>query len=32
MTAYLAVDKDCTECIYTDKKPLRGKDKCGSDS
>ncbi len=27
MAAWLAVDKDGTECIYADKKPLRGKDK-----
>ena len=26
---WLAVDKDGTECIYADKKPLRGKDKWG---
>lgn len=32
MTAYLAVDKDGTECIYTDKNALRGKDKWSSDS
>ena len=25
MAAWLAVDKDGTECIYADKKPLRGK-------
>lgn len=29
MTAWAAVDKDGTECIYADKKPLRGKDKWG---
>ena len=27
MTAYLAVDKDGTECIYAGKKPFLGKDK-----
>lgn len=27
MAAWLAVDKDGKECIYADKKPLRGKDK-----
>lgn len=32
MAAWLAVDKDGTECIYADKKPLRGKDKWGPDS
>ena len=32
MTAWAAVDKDGTECIYADKKPLRGKDKWGPDS
>ena len=30
MAAWLAVDKDGTECIYADKKPFRGKDKWGS--
>mgnify|MGYP004499982367 FL=1 len=32
MAAWLAVDKNGTECIYADKKPLRGKDKWGPDS
>ena len=32
MAAWLAVDKNGTECIYADKKPLRGKDKFGPDS
>ena len=30
--AWLTIDKDDTECIYADKKPLRGKDKWGPDS
>lgn len=32
MAAWLAVDKDGKECIYADKKPLRGKDKWGPES
>ena len=32
MAAWLAVDKSGTECIYADKKPLRGKDKWGPES
>lgn len=32
MEAWLAVDKDGKECIYADKKPLRGKDNLGPES
>lgn len=32
MAAWLAVDKDGTECIYAVKKPLRGKNEWGPDS
>lgn len=31
MASWVAVDKSGTECIYADKKPLRGKDKWGPD-